>query len=214
MQGNLNAEMAESTQCKKKYVVYMTEEQKEVVCGIFNFHGWDFDYFDGDETVDNQASCEQVVSRSECIGQSSVEERVYTVSPERVLEMEPSCSCDSQVNDKSENSSETATSANDNCPYCLNSPCVTITPQSWLGSGHPPRPGNNLIRKKIYRKYWTMLDRRGLWSNPLYLKRKQRLMQEAHVHLTVREIMPECVLEQVRGLYPNPKNIPYMGHFW
>ena len=80
LQGNLKAEMAESSQHKKKYVAYMTEEQKEVVCGIFNFHGWDIEFFEDEETVDNQSSCGQVESRLECVEQSSVEERVDTIS--------------------------------------------------------------------------------------------------------------------------------------
>ncbi|KAK3097458.1 hypothetical protein FSP39_009798 [Pinctada imbricata] len=29
---------------------------------------------------------------------------------------------------------------------------------------------------------------------------------------TLREIMPECVLDVVRDLYPNPPGRPYMGH--
>lgn len=85
----------------------------------------------------------------------------------------------------------------DRCLYCLCCPCVTSAPQSWLGNGHPPRPGNNLICKKIYRKFWSMLDHRGLWNNPLYLQKKHNLMQDAHIELTVREIMPECVLNLV-----------------
>ena len=33
----------------------------------------------------------------------------------------------------------------------------------------------------------------------------------AHV---LREIMPECVLNLVRGLYPNPPDTPILGHRW
>ena len=29
-----------------------------------------------------------------------------------------------------------------------------------------------------------------------------------------RELMPECVVDLARQLYPNPKNIPYMNHMW
>ncbi len=37
------ANMAQNDQERKPYIVYMTEEQKEITCGIFNFHGWDID---------------------------------------------------------------------------------------------------------------------------------------------------------------------------
>lgn len=28
------------------------------------------------------------------------------------------------------------------------------------------------------------------------------------------EILPVCVVNHVRSLFPNPPNIPYMGHKW
>ena len=31
---------------------------------------------------------------------------------------------------------------------------------------------------------------------------------------SIREIMQDCVLKFVRGLYPNPESQPYMGHKW
>jgi hypothetical protein len=48
----------------------------------------------------------------------------------------------------------------------------------------------------------------------VYLERTKRLMLATQVELTVREVMPDCVLHQVRQLYPNPKDVPYMGHFF
>ena len=36
---------------------------------------------------------------------------------------------------------------------------------------------------------------------------------ETAVHV-LREIIPECVLNLVRGLYPNPPDTPYLGHKW
>ena len=110
------------------------------------------------------------------------------------------------------------------CPYCLCSPCITTYPQAWLGQGQPPRAGNNTIRKTLYKHFWKVLDRAGLWRDRRYLDRKEYLLEmykraheddEAIVKVgTVREVMPECVLTKVRNMYPNPKKKPYMGHKW
>jgi hypothetical protein len=35
---------------------------------------------------------------------------------------------------------------------------------------------------------------------------------DEYVVTVAREIMPDCVLSVVRGLYPNPPSQPYMGH--
>jgi hypothetical protein len=37
---------------------------------------------------------------------------------------------------------------------------------------------------------------------------------DEYVVTVAREIMPDCVLSVVRGLYPNPPSQPYMGHKW
>ena len=39
------------------------------------------------------------------------------------------------------------------------------------------------------------------------------LADETVVHM-LREIMTECVLKLVRGLYPNLPDTPYLGHKW
>jgi len=187
--------MAESIHKKKRYFIYLTEEQKETIQGIITFHGWNNEFYEdtsqsvcaekSDNASHNSPVLQQVDTLQEVGSNANVQE--YQFSDEDAL---------------------------DRCPHCLVCPCVTSPPQAWLGEGNPPRPGNNLVRKRLYRNYWTMLDRRGLWKNPLYLHQKEIRKREAHVELTMREIMPKCVLEQVRGLYPNPKNTPYMGHFW
>jgi hypothetical protein len=189
---------------KKRYVIYMTEEQKEITCGIFNFHGWDIEISSDDDT-------EATSTQYQNLSRTSTETKSVNSD---VCEKEISEENANMSTDQQNGSSELATGNTDVCHHCLSSPCVTASPQAWLGDGRLARPGNNLIRKKLYRKYWTMLDRRGLWSNSVYLERKERLMLAAHVELTVREIMPDCVLHQVRQLYPNPKDVPYMGHFF
>lgn len=107
----------------------------------------------------------------------------------------------------------------DVCTFCFCNPCVTHYRQTWLGNGARAHARNSAIRKVKYRKFWTLLSSRSAWQHPRYLAKKTRLLQTFRPHdlgetYTLREIMPECVLEQVRSLYPNPPGKPYMGHTW
>lgn len=108
------------------------------------------------------------------------------------------------------------------CPYCYLNPCVTTFRQGWLGNGQAARKGNNGKRKEKYKKFWSLIGSLGGWNHPLYLEKKNRALQhEASTEefvweggRTLREIMPECVLKLVRGLYPNLPGQDYMGHMW
>ena len=44
--------------------------------------------------------------------------------------------------------------------FCFCTPCVTLNRQSWLRHGQPAHVGNSGIRKRIYWKFWSMLNRR------------------------------------------------------
>ena len=65
---------------------------------------------------------------------------------------------------------------------------------------------------------------RNAWSDERYLHKKQlALQQEVNRQndeivwagrVSVREIMPDCVLKFVRNLYPNLPQYTYMGHKW
>ena len=52
-----------------------------------------------------------------------------------------------------------------------------------------------------------MPDMRGAWRHLLYVRKKETAVCQDHIDGTVvhvlREIMLECVLKLVRGLYPN-----------
>ncbi|XP_035668842.1 uncharacterized protein LOC118411091 [Branchiostoma floridae] len=114
------------------------------------------------------------------------------------------------------------------CLDCFCDPCVTSRPQKWLGSGNPPGAGNSSLRRVFYKKYWKMLSDRCAWYDSRYVDKKTRMWQAYKNGLdqnncwvpgrhspdqqSVREIMPDCVLRQVRKLYPNPSHIPYMDH--
>jgi hypothetical protein len=100
------------------------------------------------------------------------------------------------------------------CPYCFLDPCITTYRQRWLGDGQDARAGNNLLRKTIYKKYWKLIGDFGGWNDVRYIDKKQTSMANEADVIIQREIMPECVLKLVRGLYPNLDGIPYMGHMW
>lgn len=48
----------------------------------------------------------------------------------------------------------------------------------------------------------------GLWKQEQYLSEKKQMGCKNDV----REIMPFCVICDVRTRWPNPPDIPYMGH--
>lgn len=62
----------------------------------------------------------------------------------------------------------------------------------------------------------------GAWADIRYLRKKAHMQSQHDLEAmdgwlpSQREIMPECVLELVRELYPNLKGVPYMGHkfYW
>ena len=104
----------------------------------------------------------------------------------------------------------------DGCRECLCNPCVTTHRQAWLGNAVAPHNRNADLRKKRYKHFWQMLDRRQAWIHPSYLRKKAQLLnrQDDTIVYTVREIMPRCVIDLVRSLFPNPPGRPYMGHKW
>ena len=54
-----------------------------------------------------------------------------------------------------------------------------------------------------------MLKKAGLWENALYLERKNELGIFIE---DVREVLPNCVVADVRKRWTNPPDIPYKGH--
>ena len=104
------------------------------------------------------------------------------------------------------------------CVFCFCSLCETCVRQQWLGHGQDAHKRNSRIRKKLCRKCRFMMNMRGAWRHPLYVRKKETAMCRDHTDGTVvhvlREIMPECVLKLVKGLYPNPPDTPYLRHRW
>ena len=94
------------------------------------------------------------------------------------------------------------------CPNCNQAPCVVEGSFRCFGSrGQDIR--NHSQRHKDYKKYWKSLKDLGFWENPDYLRHKTAAgISEDEL----REVMPVCILKDVRKRYPNPDGIPYMGH--
>ena len=100
--------------------------------------------------------------------------------------------------------------------FCL--PCVTSVRQQCLQHGHNAYKRNSRIRKKLYRKFWSMLNTHEAWRHTLCVCKKVIAICRDHVDETIvyvlREIMTARVLKLVRGLYSNLPDTPYLGHKW
>ena len=90
------------------------------------------------------------------------------------------------------------------CHYCLQQPCITTpddTKANFLQAYGPARPQNISKRYKSYREYYKSLKRARLWYNPSYVERKREL----GIYIDdVREVIPNCVVKDVRTKLPKP----------
>ena len=128
---------------------------------------------------------------------------------------------DGDGGDDSGGESDDSSNSQGACSFCFLSPCVTTHRQLWLPDqpAHP-HPRNSELRKQRYRKFWKLVDMNGGWRHHKYISKKRRLLgldDSATVWVgvgSVREVMPQCILDLVRGIYPNPPGQPYMGHKW
>lgn len=107
------------------------------------------------------------------------------------------------------------------CQHCLCRPCITDENNRqmwWLSEPVRANERNRVLRKEKYKLFWTMLFHRGVFMDTRYKSRKiESLQADPRLRDVVchrRDILPQCVLKLVRFWYPNPKNIPYMGHRW
>ena len=76
-----------------------------------------------------------------------------------------------------------------------------------MGRGEA-RLSNHTKRRKDYKWFWRTLKDCGLWENSTFgLKQELGCMID-----DVREVMPHCVIKDVRERWPNPPNVPYQGH--
>lgn len=104
---------------------------------------------------------------------------------------------------------------NDDCPHCYLSPCVTTREHSFIGEGQQACDANSALRKDCYQKYWKVIGNLGGWTDERYVNKKGLIGQgRPGIVYHRRDIMPDCVLKQLRGLYPNLPTKSYMGHKW
>ena len=94
------------------------------------------------------------------------------------------------------------------CIFCRQTRCITTDSQVYLGF-RAAHIQNHVRRRKDYRTFWRSLKKCGLWEDPVYLARKVELGDHDDA---VREIMPKCVVKDVRSRFPNPAGVPYMEH--
>ena len=95
------------------------------------------------------------------------------------------------------------------CPHCLMGPCITVGELTLIQGSCAPDITNHTKRHKNYRRFWKSLKDRGLWQHELYINRKT---SAGLSEIELRELMPQCVLDDTRKRYPNPPGVPYMGH--
>ena len=95
------------------------------------------------------------------------------------------------------------------CQHCLMGPCITVSEVTRIQGSCAPDITNHSKPHKNYRKFWKSLKDRGLWQHELYLHRKT---SAGLSDVELRELMPQCVLDDTRKHYPNPPGVPYMGH--
>ena len=94
-------------------------------------------------------------------------------------------------------------------------PCITERELYFVGSGQEPCEDNSNIRKEIYKRNWKLINNAGGWYDPRYLAIKVQRANGGEWAIQHRcELAPLCVLTQLRTLYPNPKENPYMDHKW
>jgi hypothetical protein len=192
----------------KIVTIRVTEEQLMAIEYFFIHYDWELEILkeEVDEADIEEPDTEQVV------------ENVATIP----AEAETVSDLGQQDNPNNPSFDNTSNDDEDFCYQCFSSPCVTRVTQGWFGKPQRPREGNNLVRKSKYKLFWKMLDNRGVWRDPRYQTRKMGLLHinngdDEHVvwtTWTTREVMPVCVLGFVRGMYPNPPGVQYMGHKW
>ena len=101
------------------------------------------------------------------------------------------------------------------CEHCFLSPCVTRRNLGFVGYGRDACHENTKLRCKKYKQYWFAISNLGGWTLGPYTRTKVgRANGGIWAIAHDREVMPKCVLLQLRALYPNPKGMPYMDHKW
>lgn len=202
---------------KKSFTLELDELQFETIRQLFSHSNWDFDnaIVGDNKTFQSEEESEQLQVQP-LIETDAAAGPSHTGRPgggDGDGDRGPPGGDD---DDGNHNSSGDSDDSFDGCLHCFCDPCVTTHRQGWLGNAVRHNDRNPSLRKIRYKKFWTMLDRRQAWINPRYQRKKTRLFgrtEDSYVW-SARDVMPDCVVNLVRSLFPNPPGRPYMGHLW
>lgn len=184
----------------KEITLQLSDDQLDNLRGVFYHFGWDFDSVvvnENSSSVDAETQTTAICKPDEV--SDNTEENHEDYEPFRIQQDENF----------------------DECPHCFCKPCITdvVNKQLWWeDEPHPGHARNKNLRKETYKRFWTMMYHRNVWNHPNYIQKKMSALQRDPRYRNVvyhrRDIMPNCVLKCVRGWFPNPENVPYMGHLW
>jgi hypothetical protein len=192
-------------QQQEQVTLKLNSDQMENLRGIFDHYGWDFN-----SAITDSATITETAA-STCV---LVDAETQTDNN------------DAENNaDQSENINEHFIIQQDpnqeECVYCFCRPCITNESNRqlwWESNTHPSHQRNHSLRKEKYKRFWTMMYHRNVWIHQSYIQKKSRALAEDPRFKEYvwhrRDIMPDCVLKLVRHWFPNPRNVPYMGHLW
>ena len=93
------------------------------------------------------------------------------------------------------------------CQHCLMGPCITRSDMTRIEGSCSPDIRNHSKRHKDYRRFCKSLKDRGLWQQCINQKTSAGLSK-----VELRELMPQCILDDTRKRYRNPPGVPCMGH--
>lgn len=177
----------------------LTEEQEQVLEGIFVWHGWEFE----------RAGPHEVPQPADDRRQEEGSIEVATdVAPAPLPPVPPPIPSHHEGNEE--------------CPHCLCAPCITSNRfrQGWWPRGNsPPHLVNRSLRLQLYKNFWALLYNHGVWLDPRYKQRKEQAIKldprmKRFKWQSKRDIMPNCVIDQIRDWHPKTDGEEYVGHKW
>lgn len=188
---------------KIRLTLEFTQEQLETVQHLFGHYNWDFVEINGSDRNGGSSTC------------TSSDASTQTLNTETT---DPS----QQEGDRPPPDFHIAQDLSEQeCGYCFCSPCITSETNRqfwWENEEAGPSDRNHGLRKKNYKRFWTMMFHRDVWNDPRYSRKKLSALQsDPRFRRYVwhrRDIMPKCVVNTVRQWLPNPVGMPYLGHFW
>ena len=206
----------------KYFTFKLNSLQFETIRNLFIHYDWDFDecIVGEKKSFDSVSNIDQQLEN----GHQSVHEMPSTSIPQ--LRNGDGHDDNNDGNgddggDDSDDENDDGSDAESGCRFCFLSPCIITHRQLWLpDQPAQPHARNSELRKQKYKKFWKIMDLNGGWKHQKYIRKKRRLLGLDDTNTVwvgigaIREVMPHCILDLVRGIYPNPPEQPYMGHKW